>query len=144
MHIKKLHEVEEALATLLEEQLDHLACVNAAEMGEVVDMMKDIAQCKYYSAAAKAMTSGHEVMNEDTIEMICDAREGKSHKCRKTYLEAKESHSEKSVQMRELEKYMQELSSDIIEMLEGASSEERAYLSKKIAALAAKIQGTAE
>lgn len=144
MHIKKLHEVEEALATLLECQLEHLECVNAAEMGEVVDMMKDIAQTKYYTAAAKAMESGHEVLNEETVQMICDAREGKSPKCRKSYLEAKASHSEKTIQMKELEKYMQELANDIMEMVKDASSEERIYLGKKIQALATKLQNASE
>ena len=38
--------------------------------------------------------------------------------------------------MKELEKYMQELSSDIVEMIEGASHEEKQYLSSRIAALA--------
>ena len=50
------------------------------------------------------------------------------------------THADKTVQMRELENYMQELSQDIVEMIEGASPEEKQYMSKKIAALATKIQ----
>jgi hypothetical protein len=41
--------------------------------------------------------------------------------------------------MRELEKYMQELAQDVIEMVEGASAEEKQYLSKKISALSTKL-----
>lgn len=41
--------------------------------------------------------------------------------------------------MKELEKYAQELTTDIVEMVEDASPEEKQYLSKKITALAAKI-----
>ena len=41
--------------------------------------------------------------------------------------------------MKELEKYLQELSSDIVEMIQEASSEEKSFLEKKISALAAKI-----
>ena len=41
--------------------------------------------------------------------------------------------------MRELENYMQELTQDIVEMIEGASQEEKQYLSKRVAALANKL-----
>ena len=41
--------------------------------------------------------------------------------------------------MKELEKYAQELTQDIIEMVEGSSPEEKQYLSKKITALANKV-----
>ena len=49
-------------------------------------------------------------------------------------------HSDKTVQMKELENYMQELTQDIVEMVEGSSQEEKQYLSKRVAALANKIQ----
>jgi hypothetical protein len=54
-------------------------------------------------------------------------------------MEAKEIHSDKAAQMKELEKYAQELTTDIVEMIEDASPEEKQYLSKKITALATKI-----
>ena len=41
--------------------------------------------------------------------------------------------------MKELEKYVQELAQDMIEMIEGSSPEEKQYLSKKVSALATKI-----
>ena len=71
--------------------------------------------------------------------MFDDPREGKSHRSRRMYMEAKETHQDKTMQMKELEKYAQELTSDIIEMVEDASPEERQYLSKKVTALANKI-----
>ena len=55
------------------------------------------------------------------------------------YMESKESKQDKTIQMRELEKYLQELAQDITEMIEDASAEERQYLSKKISALATKV-----
>jgi hypothetical protein len=54
-------------------------------------------------------------------------------------MEGKEIHMDKTHQMRELEKYVQELTADMIEMIEGASPEEKQYLSKKITVLATKI-----
>jgi hypothetical protein len=69
-----------------------------------------------------------------------DMREGRSPGLRRMYMEHKENSADKAIQMRELENYIQELSQDIVEMIEGSSTEEKQYLSKKISALASKIQ----
>lgn len=69
-----------------------------------------------------------------------DKREGRSPMSRKTYMEAKEKQHGKETQMKELENYMQELTSDITEMIRGSSPEEKQLLQKKISALAAKIE----
>ena len=68
-----------------------------------------------------------------------DEREGKSPMSRKTYMESKEMHQDKNVKLKELEKYMQELTSDMVEMIQDSSPEEKQYLEKKITALASKI-----
>ena len=68
-----------------------------------------------------------------------DHREGRSPHSRRMYMEARETHQDKAAQMRELEKYMQELTQDLVEMIEGASAEEKQYLNKKIATLSNKI-----
>ena len=68
-----------------------------------------------------------------------DYREGRSPHSRRMYMESKESHQDKATQMRELEKYMQELTQDVVEMVEGASQEEKQYLSKRVSALANKL-----
>lgn len=70
---------------------------------------------------------------------IRDYREGRSPMTRKNYMERKMHGGAKEAQMHELEKYMQELTSDITEMIEGASMEEKQMLQKKISALATKI-----
>jgi hypothetical protein len=44
--------------------------------------------------------------------------------------------------MKELEKYMMELTTDIVEMIHGSSSEEKQLLQKKLAALAEKVGQT--
>ena len=44
-----------------------------------------------------------------------------------------------NIQMQELEKYLQELSSDIVEMIQYASPEEKSFMAQKISALATKI-----
>lgn len=74
----------------------------------------------------------------EPMMMERDEREGRSPMNRRMYMEAKGS-KDKATQLRELEKYMQELTGDMVEMIQDASSEEKQYLEKKISALASKI-----
>ena len=67
-----------------------------------------------------------------------DEREGRSPQSRRMYMEAKGA-KDKTVQLRELEKYMQELTKDMVEIIQDSSPEEKQYLEKKISALASKI-----
>lgn len=69
-----------------------------------------------------------------------DPREGRSPKTRRTYMEEKELHKGKDKQMKELEKYLNELSADITEMISDASQEERDILSQKMTTLIDKIK----
>lgn len=69
-----------------------------------------------------------------------DYREGKSPMSRKTYMESKELHKDTKVKMQELEKYMQELSHDMVEMIEGATPEEKQLLQQKLTLLASKVK----
>lgn len=74
-----------------------------------------------------------------------DSREGRSGQSRRTYMETKEMHTDnspesKQAKMKELEKYMGELSSDLTEMISGASNEEKTMLKTKLQTLTQKIQ----
>lgn len=71
---------------------------------------------------------------------IRDYREGKSPLSRKNYMESKELKHDKSKQMKELDKYAQELTEDIMEMIHDATPEEKMALSQKISTLATKIK----
>ena len=73
------------------------------------------------------------------LEVMHDHREGRSPRSRRMYMEAKETRQDKSTQMRELEKYMQELTQDLVEMIEDASPEEKQYLEKRLSVLASKV-----
>ena len=70
---------------------------------------------------------------------IRDYREGNSPMTRRMYMESKELHKDKNLRMKELEKYMHELTDDLKEMIEGASPEEKQMLQEKISTLAHKI-----
>lgn len=74
----------------------------------------------------------------NSYDSASNENEGHSHHNRRMYMEAKYT-KDKATQLRELEKYMQELTSDMVEMIQDASSEEKQYLEKKISALASKI-----
>ena len=203
---KRIEHMLESLTSCVEDQLTHLESVDTKELGEAIDMIKDLEEAIYYCVITKAMEekdeyksyypiymrdmdrnygrmyyeeqpdqrmygdsggsspeyresgrgsgnqygsstsqhNGSQGGNDSTSKyenmMMRDEREGRSPKSRKTYMESKAQHSDKAMQMKELENYMQELTSDMIEMVEGSTQEEKQYLSKRIAALANKIQ----
>lgn len=68
-----------------------------------------------------------------------DQREGRAPMTRRMYMESKEMHKDQQHKMKELEKYMQDLSQDIVEMIEDASPEEKKILEKKMTLLASKV-----
>lgn len=190
----QLMQMKEMLIGAVQGQLTHLESVDTKELGEAIDMIKDLSEAIYYCTITEAMeekekkevmyypmmyypeeryeqmggrmyydgngngtsrgnssgsssSSGHSgTRNYSEREMpwgdmmMRDRREGRSSTSRKNYMESKEMHKDKTVQLQELEKYAQELTSDIVEMVDGATPEEKQYLSNKIAALANKIK----
>lgn len=56
MHIKRIHEMLECLTEVAKEHLDgNIECVDTKEMGQVIDMIKDLSQAEYHSRISKAM-----------------------------------------------------------------------------------------
>ena len=182
MSHERMKWLKECLLCCVEAQMQHIEEADAAELGEAIDMIKDLEEAIYYCTITKAMegkekeggnqyhhyyteyrdmdrpegrmyypdgnSSDHTSMSsgnntrsymEWNYPMERDRREGRSPMSRKTYMEAKEMHQPKTTQMKELEKYLQELSSDIVEMIQDASPEEKSFLEKKISALAVKV-----
>ena len=145
MSHKKLMWMEELLIAEAEKQFDCLEQVCTKELGEVIDMIKDLKEAIYYETVTKAMESDSwktEKSDHHHVAKHGDSRseyEGKSALSRKMYMEARDMKKDKAIQLRELENYMLELSQDITEMIADASPEEKQYLEKKITALASKI-----
>ena len=152
MH-KRLITMIEKLVDCIEPQFDDLCEVDCCELGEAVDILKDLEETLYFHTITEAMKGegaygdwpeeykkkdlhhndeGHVITHE---EHVCDSRSCKN---RRMYLEARHT-KDKATQLRELEKYMQELTSDMVEMIQEASPEEKQYLEKKISALASKV-----
>lgn len=213
--MENLKSIKKCLIAQAQAQMGNLQEVDAKELGEVIDMIKDIEEAIYYCTITKAMEkseknqtqpinntyyyasdrmpmpphyedldynrdidrnmgrmyyssrsdgrnnsdgsrggmsdgssnsssrngssgSNYYVERELPLEFR-DQREGRSPRSRRMYMESKEMHMGKEKRMKELEQYLQELSTDITEMIEDASPEEKQMLQKKIAVLATKV-----
>lgn len=181
MSHEKLQWMKDSLICVVENQLCNLNEVDTEELGDAIDMIKDLEEAIYYCTVTEAMNNpkkdyawemkkgdhhqengegrmmyyGYPMMYSDenrghydgmpnsgngtSSTNYYDQREGRSPMSRRMYMEAKDMKKDKATQLRELEKYMQELSQDITEMIADASLEEKQYLEKKITALASKI-----
>ena len=244
MHLKYIHDMLEKLTECAKCELDKgIEAIDAKEMGEVADIIKDLAEAEYYAQISKAMDEEEDgegesrkgyrgqprssrtgrymrrgydhMMPMDDMEYMRDmdrgmgrmyytgggqsgssgggsqgmsggsggysggggqsggssgggqsgggsrgyseggsygqsggmrdSREGRSGQSRRGYMEAKEMHrgnspEEKKEKMKELERYMQELGTDITEMISDASPEEKNMLKTKMQTLITKIQ----
>ena len=199
MATEALKMMKEQLMSCVQGQLGDIKNVDAHELGEAVDMIKDLAEAIYYCTITESMEKSEESGNKSQGEMNInyyttpyynkmypdyrdmertggymyyptggnggsmnggsnggnsggrsyytempglmgrDPREGRSPMRRRMYMEGKEMHNDTNSQLRELEAYLQELSSDITEMIKDASPEERATLRQKMTTLANKI-----
>lgn len=217
--MEKFKQIKEALVNCIQAQVGQgLKEVDTKELGEAIDMLKDMEEATYYHSITKAMEESKEeekyrekyysmyprmmyndggrmyadgnnnggsrnysdMMYNDGNRMyyngggnssnsggsrggqsggnsggsrnydggqyypypaeIRDYREGRSPVTRRNYMESKELHHDKAKQMQELEKYMKELTDDILEMIKEATPEEKQMLSQKLSTLATKVQ----
>lgn len=186
--MENLKKMQHCLICLAEEQIyGNLEHVDAKELGEVMDMIKDISETIYYTTITEAMEGEDEwheekrytykdprhdkgkhipphkktgdwddysdgelkeyephiyrdgMMQDARNAMMRDPKEGRSGERRKMYMDGK-GMKDKSKQMQELEAYMNELTVDMIDMIQDATPEEKQLLQNKIATLATKIK----
>lgn len=136
--------MKECLIEQVEYQLADIHNADCKELGEAIDMIKDLAETIYYCTVTEAM-EGKEYSCKSELKNVMkeeewNEKEGRSPAKRRRYMEAKEAHSEESARMKELESYMQDLATDIAEMIKDASLSEKQLLQKKISSLAQKIE----
>ena len=170
--MEQLKAMKHSLMSCIQTQMGNLGAVDTKELGEAIDMVKDLSEAIYYCTVTEAMegkekerepryyrdmdrdwgrmyynpsTSGTSYYSEREamIPSMRDYREGRSPEYRKMYMEAKEMHADRAHAMKELEHYVQELTQDLVEMVKDASPEEKQFLEKRVAALAQKIGSTA-
>jgi hypothetical protein len=107
MILEKLHWMEEELIDEAEKQFECLEEVCTKELGEVIDMIKDLEEAKYYYTVTEAMVNDSwKTKKSDHLPTEESRYENRAAK----YLEAREMNKDKAVQLRELEKYIQEMS----------------------------------
>lgn len=141
----RLEQVKETLLCAIEMEMYNLEEADTKELGEAIDMIKDLEEAIYYCTITSAMNSptshyhNEDEKNNDDDDENNPIYSGRSYKSRKMYMKTKETHQDKAAQMRELEKYMQELTQDMLDMIEDASPEEKQYLSKRVTSLANKL-----
>ena len=188
----KLKNVKETLMASLMTQMGHLETVDTKELGEVIDMIKDLEEAIYYCTITKAMEEKEprkgekdkeyhhyytekymypplryedDIMYYDgngSTSYASNGRGGNGHSNgtsngssryyspeymynrpdSRMYTESKAMHHPKATSVKELENYLHELSSDVTEMVEEASPEEKQMLKKKMMELAEKIGKT--
>ena len=148
--IEELKRMKNCLITQAQSQMNNLSMVNTREMGEVIDMIKDLEESIYYCTIVEAMAGDSNYNYYRDIDQnqgrmyysgndLRDIKEGRSPMIRKTYMESKEMHKDKNSQMQELEKYTRELSADVIDMIRGSSIEEKQILQRKLNEIASQI-----
>ena len=148
--IEELKRMKNCLITQAQSQMNNLSMVNTREMGEVIDMIKDLEESIYYCTIVEAMAGDSNYNYYRDIDQnqgrmyyngndLRDTKEGRSPMIRRTYMESKEMHKDKNSQMQELEKYTRELSADVIDMIRGSSMEEKQILQRKLNEIASQI-----
>lgn len=189
MSVERLKTIKAQLMSCAESQMHNLKDVDAKELGEVIDMIKDLEEAIYYCTITKAMNEKEDEQKKETNNYYYetrypmthpryytpeiyyrdldmenghmyydhnmtgrrnnmvydnmiqerDPREGRSHLKRKMYMEGKETHKDTPHQMKELEEYLQELSTDITDMIRDSSADEKSMLRQKLNTLVSKI-----
>lgn len=147
--LQQLKMIKGCLECAVAEQVADLKNADVHELGQAVDMIKDIAEAMYY--CTKAEKKHQEKVEENYIEYSGnyhstsdtmshkDMKEGRSPLHRRTYIESKE-HGDKTTAMQKLELYAQDLVTDVLEMLQDSSPEEKMLLHKKLVALSEKVK----
>lgn len=181
--MEELKMMKDQLISVVQGQLTDIKNVDTKELGEAIDMIKDLAEACYYCTITDAMKEEnpeerkysryyhdnkrimpkedwnydyynrsmypryygendmYNVHNADMRETTRgrDPREGRSPEKRRMYMESQQMHRDENKKMKDLEEYLQELSTDITEMIKDATTEEKQMLKNKIATLSAKI-----
>lgn len=77
MHVKRIHEMMEKLTKCAEMELEKgVENVDTKEMGEVVDIIKDLAEAEYYAKISKAMDESDYGEDYDYMGAYDDMRKG--------------------------------------------------------------------
>ena len=167
--MERLRSIESCLISQIQAQCGDLKKVNAKELGEVVDMVKDLEEAMYYCSIIEAMDQSKDE-REMNVNYYMESKsddgrrnyvpymeyapymmrnkewrdnhfyDGRSGVSRRMYMEGHSTHRDQQQSMRELENYIQDLGTDLTDMIKESSPEEKQVLSTKLQQLATKIK----
>lgn len=58
-----LENIKDKLIELVQEQTEHFDCMNAQELGAVIDMIKDLDEAIYYHTITETMHTKNEIIS---------------------------------------------------------------------------------
>jgi hypothetical protein len=67
--MKDLKNIKSKLVEQVVAQLDNLDQVNTQELGEAIDMIKDISEAIYYCSIVKSMNTNNSIIEEETEDL---------------------------------------------------------------------------
>ena len=163
--MEHLKSIKQCLVSQVESQCGDLKKVNAKELGEVIDMIKDLEEAMYYCAITQAMEESKEekrntninyyMENPDHVKkyvpymeyapyMMRDDKWREEHMpssgmSRRMYMEGKHKNQSDVQSMKDLETYVKDLSDEMVEMIKESTPEEKQVLSSKLQTLASKV-----
>ena len=132
--MEQLKSIEKQLVDAVTNQLNDLPNVHTKELGEVIDMIKDLEKAMYYCSIVKAMEKS-EYYNYSTMKDTLD----RSSQSRHMYMVGREHHADQELSIKELEHYIKDLGEDLTDMMKDSSQEEKQVLSSRLQQLATKI-----
>ena len=118
--MEELRSIEECLIRQVETQCSDIKKANTMELGQVIDIIKDLEKSIYYHTVVEAMEKGnsHILKNDAKDISYCMYTDNQT----------------------DLEHYLNGMSEDLTHMVEKSSMEEKQMLSTKLQQLANKIK----
>lgn len=141
--VTKLKTMQNCVLSCVQNQMNNLSSTDTEELGAAIDILKDLSESIYYETITEAMNNTDKMYYDDRRiyrkDPNSDFYTGRSSTTRKMYMEHKELHKDKNLQMQELEKYLTELGHDVLEMIDDSTPDEKQLLRSKLIALSNKI-----
>lgn len=142
----ELTALKECLVSKVYEQFENIETIDTKEMGEAIDMIKDLAQTMYYCSVVEAMKNGEEcngdACSEDEYASWAYHVGAKdSSRCgasRAAYLKKKEENASESY-LTELEVYLNDLKNDVKEMATHMNYDEKELVGNHLTILHSEI-----
>ena len=139
--MERLKMMKDCLMAQVQAQMGNLDKVDVHELGEAIDMIKDLEEALYYCHIVKAMEEKEpNSWENDSSIMFYTERPNSMKYANNSNTDYNDSDKGRYHKDKDLEKYLQELATDISEIITTATTEEKQMLHRKLAALTTKVE----